>query len=137
MPHTWKPSSGWFSFKSGCLPCCCCSCCCFTKFSLKGWDSWPGPPVELICPGPRDSGKSWGMGSSSESLAESPWPSHLPLPPNLLLFFHNASFLVTQSSPALCDPMDCSLPGSSVHRIFPDKNTGVGCRALLQGIFQT
>ena len=26
-----------------------------------------------------------------------------------------------------CDPMDCSLPGSSVHGIFPGKNTGVGC----------
>ena len=25
---------------------------------------------------------------------------------------------VTQSCPALCDPMDCRLPGSSVHRIF-------------------
>ena len=36
-----------------------------------------------------------------------------------------------------CDPMDCSLPGSSVHGITPGKNTGVGCHALLQGIFQT
>ena len=26
--------------------------------------------------------------------------------------------LVTQSCPALCDPMDCSPPGSSVHGIF-------------------
>ena len=26
--------------------------------------------------------------------------------------------LVTQSCPALCDPMDCSPPGSSVHKIF-------------------
>ena len=26
----------------------------------------------------------------------------------------------------LCDPMDCSLPGSSVHEDFPDKNTGRG-----------
>ena len=26
--------------------------------------------------------------------------------------------LVMQSCPALCDPMDCSLPGSSVHGIF-------------------
>ena len=26
--------------------------------------------------------------------------------------------LVTQPCPALCDPMDCSPPGSSVHRIF-------------------
>ena len=25
---------------------------------------------------------------------------------------------VAQSSPTLSDPMDCSLPGSSVHRIF-------------------
>ena len=25
---------------------------------------------------------------------------------------------VTQSCPILCDPMDCSLPGSSVHGIF-------------------
>ena len=27
-------------------------------------------------------------------------------------------FSVTQSCPTLCDPMDCSLPGSSVHGIF-------------------
>ena len=26
--------------------------------------------------------------------------------------------LVTQSCPTLCDPMDCSLLGSSVHRIM-------------------
>ena len=26
--------------------------------------------------------------------------------------------LVTQSCPTLCDPMDCSLPGSSVHGVF-------------------
>ena len=28
------------------------------------------------------------------------------------------SFLVAQSCLTLCDPMDCSLPGSSVHGIF-------------------
>ena len=33
--------------------------------------------------------------------------------------------------------MDCSLPGSSVHGDSPGKNTGVGCQALLQGIFLT
>ena len=32
-------------------------------------------------------------------------------------------------------PCDCSPPGSSVHS--PAKNTGVGCHALLLGIFQT
>ena len=45
--------------------------------------------------------------------------------------------LVTQSCPALCDPMDCSLPGSSVHGDSPDKNTGLGCHGLLQGILPT
>ena len=43
--------------------------------------------------------------------------------------------LIAQSCPTLCNPMDCSLPGSSVHGNFPGKNTGVGCHALLQGIF--
>ena len=33
--------------------------------------------------------------------------------------------------------MDCSRPGSSVHGDSPVKNTGVGCHALLQGIFPT
>ena len=33
--------------------------------------------------------------------------------------------------------MDCNLPGSSVHDDSPGKNTGVGCHALLQGIFPT
>ena len=43
--------------------------------------------------------------------------------------------LVTQSCLTLCDPMDCSLPGSSVHGDSLAKNTEVGCHALLQGIF--
>ena len=33
--------------------------------------------------------------------------------------------------------MDCSLPGSSVHGDSLGKNTGMGCHALLQGIFHT
>ena len=37
----------------------------------------------------------------------------------------------------LCDPLDCSLPGSSVHGDSPGKNTPVGCHTLLQGIFPT
>ena len=39
---------------------------------------------------------------------------------------------VAQSCPTLSDPMDCSLPGSSIHGIFPGKSTGVGCHFLLQ-----
>ena len=42
--------------------------------------------------------------------------------------------LVAQLCATLCDPMDCSLSGFSVHRDSPGKNTGVGCHALPQGI---
>ena len=42
-----------------------------------------------------------------------------------------------QSCPTLYNSMDCSLPGSSIHRDSLGKNTGVGCHALLQGIFPT
>ena len=45
--------------------------------------------------------------------------------------------LVAQLYLTLCDPTDCSPPSSSVHWDSPSKNTGVGCHALLQGIFLT
>ena len=45
--------------------------------------------------------------------------------------------LVAQSCPTLCNLMDCSLPGSSVHGISPGKNTGVGYHSLLPGTFLT
>ena len=45
--------------------------------------------------------------------------------------------LVAQLCLTLCDPMDYSTPGSSVHGDSPGKNTGVGCHALLQGILPT
>ena len=32
-----------------------------------------------------------------------------------------------------CDPMNCSLPVSSVYGDSPGKNTGVGCHFLLPG----
>ena len=44
--------------------------------------------------------------------------------------------LAAQLCPTLCDPVDCSLPGTSVRGDTPGRNTGVGCHALLQGIFQ-
>ena len=47
------------------------------------------------------------------------------------------SVLAAQSYLILCNPMDYSLPGFSVHGDSPGKNTGVGCHALLQGIFST
>ena len=41
-----------------------------------------------------------------------------------------------KSRPTPWDPIDCSPPGSCPWD-SPDKNTAVGCHALLQGIFQT
>ena len=45
--------------------------------------------------------------------------------------------LVAQSCPTLCDPMNCSPPGFSVHGASPGSNTGVGSLSLLQGLFPT
>ena len=39
---------------------------------------------------------------------------------------------VDQSCLTLSEPMDCSLPGSSVHGDSPGKNTRVGSHAFLQ-----
>ena len=52
---------------------------------------------------------------------------HLPWNSNCALLC-----LVAQLYLTLCDPMDCSLLGSSDS---PGQNNGVGCHALLQGIF--
>ena len=61
------------------------------------------------------------------------------LGPHPVTLFHLACMYPEslQSSQTLCDSMDCSPPGSSVHGDSPGKNTGVGCHALLQGIFPT
>ena len=60
-------------------------------------------------------------------------------PYNVLLDYSVCAVLclVAQSYLTVCDPIDCSLSGSSVHGDSPGKNTGVGCHALLQGIFPT
>ena len=44
---------------------------------------------------------------------------------------------VAQLCLTLCDPRDCNPPGSSGPWNSSGKNTGVGCRPLLQGIFPT
>ena len=47
---------------------------------------------------------------------------------SLILCLHEVmkvKVLVTQLCLTLCDPMDCSPPGSSVHGIFQARNTGV------------
>ena len=77
-------------------------------------------------------------------------PNSTPcLQKSLLHLFHTLLFwikvssslfvcLITQSCLTLCDTIDCSPQGSSVHGDSSGKNTGVGCHALLlQGTFPT
>ena len=54
---------------------------------------------------------------------------------SIVLFAIQYVCSVAHSCPTLCDPMDCSPPGSSLHVDSPGKNTGVGSHALLWGIF--
>ena len=44
---------------------------------------------------------------------------------------------IAQLCPTLCDPVDCSLPGSSVNGIFQARVLEWVAIALLQGIFPT
>ena len=65
-------------------------------------------------------------------------PSHLP--PHIIPPDHPHSFKwseVAQSCLTLCDPMDSSQLGSSVHGIFQARILKWGCHCLLQGIFPT
>ena len=45
--------------------------------------------------------------------------------------------LAAQVCLTVCNPLDCSPKGSSVHADSPGKNAREGCHALRQGIFQT
>ena len=63
----------------------------------------------------------------------------LPFTPTFPRFLHSPTpeSEVAQSCLTLCNPMDCSLPGSSVHGIFQAiiLEWVPGCYFLLQGIF--
>ena len=50
----------------------------------------------------------------------------------------STTVLVDQWCPTLCDPMDCNLPGSSVHGILLARILEwIASHSLLQGIFLT
>ena len=81
-----------------------------------------------------------GSSPEAEGVSSSSLMSYVTLGMFCLLsgpWFLISCCLVTKSCPTLHDPMDCSLPGSSVHGIFPGRNTGVGCYFLLRRIFLT
>ena len=92
---------------------------------------WEGNGNPLQCSGlenPRDGGAWWAAVSG---VAQSRQPTRLSRPwdspgKNTGVGCHfllqcmklNSESEVTQSCPTLSDPMDCSLPGSSIHGIF-------------------
>ena len=95
----------------------------FVPLNLPHLFHFSPPPLELIY--------NWNV---------LPFDQLYPFPTSPL---HSASVLccvlclVDQSCLTLCDRMDYSLPGSSVHVDSPGQNTGAGSRSLLQGIFPT
>ena len=92
----------------------------------------------------------WNSWNKPSTLQLKTLPSLFPaygifFPPTLTLFFYFLQIFacavlcfVNQLHPALCHPMDCSPPSSSVHGDSPGRNTGGGCHALfLKEIFPT
>ena len=83
------------------LGCCCCCCCCVASVVSDSVRPHRGQPTRL--PRSWDSpGKNTGVGC------------HFLLQ----CMKTKSESEVALSCPTLCDPMDCSLPGSSVHGIF-------------------
>ena len=60
-------------------------------------------------------------GSSRQEL----WKVHLAT--SHYLFTVKCEGVLSHSVMSLCGPMECSSPGSSVHGIFQERNTGGGC----------
>ena len=102
--------------------------------------------VTQLCPTlrPHKSTPSSTPGVHSDSRPSSQW-CHPAISSSVIPFSscpHPSQHqsLVAQLCPILCDPIDCSPPGSSVHGRFlcpwnaPGKNTGVSFH-VLQGIF--
>ena len=100
---------------------------------VRGGSSWtPQPRVSILCCGLSRGGGRWRGHWVMELDPEwfwrgegSPWPwvlSHV--------------CLLASSYQTLCDPVDCSPPGLSVHGGSPGKSTGLGYRGLCRSCFE-
>ena len=116
-----------------CVCVCVCVCVCERDRGLTlrnhGRDFPGGPVAKILHPNAWGLGSIPGQGTKSHMPQLESSPGATKTPPATVLC------LVAQSCPALCDPMNCSPPGSSFHGDSSGKNTGVGCHALLLGIF--
>ena len=77
------------------------------------------------------------MAGSEEIHQGEPSVSHTQLVHSVNLLPKCMVVLITQSFLTLCNPMDCSPPGSSVHGVLQARILGVNCHSLLQRIFPT
>ena len=83
--------------------CCCCCCCCVTSVVSDSVRPHGLQPSRLLCPWDSP-GKNTGVGC------------HFLL--QCMKVESESESEVAQSCRTLSDPMDCSLPGSSIHGIF-------------------
>ena len=89
-------------------------------------------PARLLCP--------WNfLGKNTWSGLPFSSPGDLPNPGTEPKSLESTALAVlcldAQLCLTLCNPMDCSPPGSSVPGDSPGKNTGVGCHASSRGSF--
>ena len=99
----------------------CCCCCCYVA-SVMSDCVWPHRRQPTRLPSPWDSpGKNTGVGC------------HFLLQCMKV----KSESEVAQSCPTLSDPMDCSLPGSSVHGIFHARVLGWGAIAFSCSVTQS
>ena len=96
---------------------------------------WPARRWEVTQRG-TDGGRA-KTGSSQLAMSRGYTPRTGTAPSSPIPFSASLLRLVAQSCLTLCDPTDCSPPGSFVHGDSPGKNTRVGCHPLLQGISPT
>ena len=123
----------------------------------SGFDPWVGKilwrrkwqPTPVFLPG-ESHGRRSLVGYSPRGRKESDTTERLHFTSlHLFTYFENSNSSINnrytvpvcakslQSCTALCDPMDCSPPGFSVHGIFQARVLELGCHFLLQGIFPT
>ena len=83
--------------------------------AFKGYSSivWHMELCSMLCAS-LDGRGVWGRMDTCICMAESFWCS----PKTITTLLISYKVKVAQSCPTLCDPMDCSPPGSSVHEIF-------------------
>ena len=102
---------------------------CYAVSSIMAYALWPyGPqPARLLCPWDSPAKNTGYMSSSRGSSQPRDWTCvsyfciagwFFTISATWEVPLNECEVKVTKSCPTLCDPMDCSLPGSSIHGIF-------------------